>query len=185
MWHNMRARCSDPKRPEFGRYGGRGIQVHQEWLDYPTFRAWALGHGYQPGLTIERIDNDGDYCPENCTWVTTARQNRNKRNSRILTAYGETKCLADWAEDPRCVVSFATAWARLRLGWSSEAAISEPAMYVHPSRQRMVTAYGETKCVSDWAGDPRCVVGKSTLHSRLRKLRGWEPTEAISTPVRH
>ena len=74
-----RQRCSNPKHRNYNRYGGRGIRVCEEWIkDTGAFIEWALTHGYRDNLTLDRIDNDGDYCPENCQWITAA-ENSSKR----------------------------------------------------------------------------------------------------------
>lgn len=97
IWSRMRQRCRDPHCKEYINYGGRGIKVCKEWEDYDVFHSWAMGHGYDDALTIERIDVNGDYCPQNCKWITRDAQARNKRNSRKITYKGETKVLAEWA----------------------------------------------------------------------------------------
>ena len=82
-WLRMKDRCRNPNACNWKYYGGRGIAVCSEWqTDYSAFRVWALSHGYEKGLSIDRIDPDGNYCPENCRWITMAEQQRNKRNMR-------------------------------------------------------------------------------------------------------
>lgn len=98
LWNTMRHRCEDPKRESYQRYGGRGIKVCQEWHDANTFMDWAESHGYKPGLQLDRIDNDGDYSPENCRWVTAKDNSRNKRTNRLLTINGKTKTVSEWCE---------------------------------------------------------------------------------------
>lgn len=88
VWANMKARCCNPHHPSYDRYGGRGIKVCDEWLnDYVAFLEWAMAAGYDKDAlkgkcTIDRIDNDGDYCPENCRWTDVSTQNTNKRPYR-------------------------------------------------------------------------------------------------------
>ena len=97
-WQTMIGRCENPYRPKYKDYGGRGIKVCPEWKTAQNFVRWALGNGYQPGLQIDRIDNDGDYCPENCRFVTPKENSRNRRNTKFLTLDGATKCVSEWAE---------------------------------------------------------------------------------------
>ena len=129
LWQTIVTRCYYAKHKKFHCYGGRGIKVCAEWReDFEAFRGWALANGYRHGLEIDRRNNDGDYCPENCRFITHARQQRNKRTNRTLEAFGESKCLMDWVEDLRCAVTKETLTSRLRYGWAAEAAIATPAM---------------------------------------------------------
>ena len=82
-WCGMKARCTNPKNPKYKRYGGRGISVCEEWKDIVNFYNWAKTHGWEQGLTIDRIDNDGNYCPENCRWVSRSENSRKKRTTKI------------------------------------------------------------------------------------------------------
>ena len=124
----MKQRCYNPKNTGYPSYGGRGITVCDEWrADFVPFRDWAVVNGYEDTLSLDRIDNDGHYSPENCRWATEHTQKRNRQQTQALTAFGETKCLEDWALDLRCSVAPATIKQRIqKLGWTAEAAITTP-----------------------------------------------------------
>lgn len=98
IWRMMKKRCFDKNAKEYINYGKRGITICPDWLEYETFLDWALENGYEKGLSIERIDNNGNYCPQNCKWIPLEKQARNRRNNHFITYAGKTKCLAEWAE---------------------------------------------------------------------------------------
>jgi len=129
VWHNMKKRCYRTENKDYRYYGGRGIRVCSEWLaDSKSFMQWAIGHGWQVGLQIDRIDSDGDYEPMNCRFVTRYVNNRNRTDNVWITAFGETKCLQDWVCDKRCT---AKGWSSLKhrlvvLKLSPEEAITRP-----------------------------------------------------------
>lgn len=115
IWVGMRKRC----RNNYKYWGGRGIKVCADWdTSYEAFRDWAKVNGYEDDLSIDRRDNDGNYCPENCRFVTDAIQNRNTRQNKYVSSFGETKCLMDWFKDPRCVVQYSSFKKRLKRGMS-------------------------------------------------------------------
>lgn len=129
VWTDMRRRCYAIHRVEkYNAYGGRGIRVCLQWrTSFKSFYRWAIENGWQRGLQIDRIDNDGDYEPRNCRIVDRFVNSNNKRNNRPVTAFGETKNLAEWARDSRCRVKLITLARRLRVGEDAETAISRPA----------------------------------------------------------
>jgi len=122
----MRERCSNPKNISYKNYGAKGVTVCDEWQDFATFREWAESHGYAPRLTIERHNGKGNYEPGNCSWETFAVQRRNVSNNINITAFGETKCVTDWAADPRCSIKKGALAMRIRKGWDAERAITDP-----------------------------------------------------------
>lgn len=124
-WQSMRSRTEVPGDTSWHNYGGRGITVCEEWKKFEPFRDWALSNGYADHLTIDRIDNNGNYEPGNCRWATGKTQARNTRRSCLLTAFGETKTLVEWHEDSRCVVCLNTLYGRIWKGWDAEKAISQ------------------------------------------------------------
>ena len=78
-WADMKTRCLSNTNRRYHRYGGRGITVCEQWLEFTPFKDWALANGYTDELTIDRVDNDGNYCPENCEWITI-QENLQRRN---------------------------------------------------------------------------------------------------------
>lgn len=127
VWRQMKRRCTEPKDDRYYRYGARGISVCPEWQDFEIFLSWAISAGYQIGLTIDRIDNDGNYEPGNCQWATHATQSANRSSRVQLTAFGETKGMTEWSRDPRCTVSYAALSLRVRRrGWDDIRAITTP-----------------------------------------------------------
>lgn len=125
IWIGMRNRCRNPKNHGHPSYGGRGISVCEEWDSYAVFKEWALSHGYSDDLSLDRIDCDGNYSPENCKWSTAKEQGRNKHNNKVLTFNGETKTLAEWAE---CTgINYHTLKHRLfTYGFTVEDALTKP-----------------------------------------------------------
>lgn len=131
VWRTMRQRCSNPNYPGYDNYGGRGIHVCNEWQeDFSVFREWALFHGYEEGLEIDRRNNDLGYSPDNCRFVTRKENLRNTRVAKFITAFGETRHIADWVEDSRCIVRRSALFQRIFLyGWDAERAITTPARF--------------------------------------------------------
>ena len=100
IWIGMKFRCDKGDKYCDKHYVERGIKVCDEWYNnYFAFKEWALSHGYQENLTIDRIDNYGDYCPDNCRWISMEEQNRNRTNNRMVEYRGITKTLAEWSRD--------------------------------------------------------------------------------------
>lgn len=99
IWAAIKRRCFGKNTYYYKRYGGRGITVCDEWKNnFISFYNWSIKNGYKSNLSIDRIDNNGNYCPSNCRWATKERQQRNKSNNHIETFAGVDLCLADIAE---------------------------------------------------------------------------------------
>ena len=88
VWSSMKSRCNNPMNNAYDHYGGRGITVCDEWNDFQRFYDWAVNNGYSEGLTLDRIDNDGSYFPNNCRWVTMKVQNSNKGRYKTTKQFG-------------------------------------------------------------------------------------------------
>ena len=126
VWRHIIERCENPRGNSYKNYGGRGIAICTEWRsDFEAFYNWAISSGYTPGLSIDRIDVNGPYSPENCRFATRIQQGRNKRTNRLLEYRGEIKTLSEWAEIMG--IPMPTLWARLtKYGWPIERALTEP-----------------------------------------------------------
>lgn len=103
-WCRMLERCRRPTHPSWPNYGGRGITVCARWESYQAFLA-DMGRRPSAGHSLERINNDLGYSPENCRWATREEQQRNKRTNRLITAFGQTKSVTEWAEQTAIPVS--------------------------------------------------------------------------------
>lgn len=96
---NMIQRCTNPNSTYFPRYSGRGITVCHEWRTRNNFKEWALSHGYRNDLTIDRIDNDKGYSPDNCRWVTPSQNCCNRSTTHFVTAFGKRQSLMEWSRE--------------------------------------------------------------------------------------
>ncbi len=122
IWRQMHRRCYGENTKSYKHYGGRGISVCEEWKEFETFKEWALKNGYSEDLTIDRIDVDGNYCPENCRWATMKEQANNKRNNHFVVCFGERKTISEWADIYG--VNQVKLWDRLsRHNWNLESAL--------------------------------------------------------------
>ena len=168
----MLQRCGNPKDDAYRYYGARGIRVL--WPDFASFRADMLP-SYQPGLTIDRINNDGHYCKENCRWATRKEQNNNSRNNHRLRFKDENLTLTEWAT--RLKMTPETLRNRLSLGWPLSRALTESVRPLRPRRTYLMNR--ETVRPTEWAR--RIGIKPSTLYSRL--YLGWSVKRALTTPV--
>lgn len=124
IWVNMMTRCNNPNCPAYERYGGRGITACEAWKQFLNFHAWAVASGYADQLTLDRVDNEMGYSPENCRWADLITQANNKRDNRLITYHGRTMTIAEWA---RLVgMNYKVLHHRLSLGWEIERALTQP-----------------------------------------------------------
>lgn len=161
IWKSMRKRCNNPNTEFYYCYGARGIKVCERWDSYANFLA-DMGE-CQPGLSIERIDNDANYEPSNCRWASTKEQSRNQRGNRHITHNGETLTLVEWEEKlglpNHCLAS------RLSRGWNEITALTTPVI-----PWTTITYKGETRTVKEWAKE----LGFKVATVRGRLDRGWD-----------
>lgn len=161
IWQAIKRRCRSKSDKRYSDYGGRGIDVCNEWYD--SFESFLDCMGVRPskGHQIDRIDNDGNYEPKNCRWVTRKENSRNKRNNRFIEIDGVTKCVSEWAEISG--VKADTALMRLSRGWPNKDAI-----FGNRHRKRYTTPDGEFKTlkeVQDFYG-----MSSSGSHNRFKSI---------------
>lgn len=115
IWHGIKQRCLNKNNSRYNWYGGKGIKICDEWKDsFINFYEWSVSSGYNDTLTIDRIDFNGNYCPENCRWISQKDQKRNTSKNILITYKGETLCLAALAE--KYGIKFSTAYSRIKRG---------------------------------------------------------------------
>lgn len=124
IYKHMRNRCYDKNNNRYDYYGGRGIRICDEWQQFEPFMEWALEHGYNDNLSIDRIDVDKDYSPDNCRWATVKEQANNKTSNRVYTYNGETHNIREWAD--KLGFTYIKLWNRFDRGWSVERALGTP-----------------------------------------------------------
>lgn len=121
----MYCRCYYPSTNQYKNYGGKGIKVCDEWKHiegFINFYNWAMKNGYDETLTLDRIDNNKDYCPENCRWVTSKEQSNHRTNNVFYTFNGETKTSKQWCDEYN--INQTTFIDRLKRGWTLEQALT-------------------------------------------------------------
>ena len=179
IWKNIKSRCYNVNSPRYSEYGGRVILMCDEWKnDFSLFRDWAINNGYNDSLTIDRIDNNGCYSPDNCRCVNNTIQQNNKRNNHLITFNGKTQTMSQWSKELGIDAKIIS--HRLNeYHWDIERALSTPPDIT--LNYRLITYNGETKSLSEWA---RCLgFNMYTLWSRIVR-KGWPIEKAFTTPVR-
>lgn len=119
----MQERCNNPNYRAYHRYGGRGIRVHSEWLDFDNFIS-DMGKKPTSKHQLDRINNDKDYTPDNCKWSTSKEQNNNRSNNRVVAINGIKNTISEWSRINK--VSMGCIYDRIRLGWAIEKAVTVP-----------------------------------------------------------
>ncbi|QPY77399.1 helix-turn-helix DNA binding domain protein [Bacillus phage Anthos] len=183
VYWGMISRIKYTSNTRYESYGGRGISICEEWLakdsGFLAFYNWSNNNGYQEGLTLDRIDVDGDYEPSNCRWITNKQQQSNRTNNRLMTLNGVTKTITEWSESlggkPTLVQG------RLDLGWSEEDALTKPVTNMKSNQYgvKLVEYQGKKQSMKDWADE----VGLP-YHTLARRLnKGWDIDRAMTTPL--
>jgi len=173
-WKDMKGRCFNPNHKDYPNWGGRGITVCDRWKNsFENFLA-DMKLKPTPKHSIDRIDNDGDYCPENCRWATNAEQQNNQRTNRLITIGCVTLTIAQWSKE----MSFGKSVIqdRLKSGWSEFDAVMTPLETV-----KLITFRDETLTISEW--ENKMGYNATVIKNRLRL--GWSEEKAILTPMRN
>ena len=142
IWRAMRSRCYLETNPRYKDYGGRGICVFSEWNnDFQSFYNWSISNGYGENLTIDRIDNDGNYEPSNCRWISYSEQDNNKRSCLKLTYNGKTQNLRQWCDE--LGLDYKRMHNRIhKNGWSVERAFTTPCNVNKRNKKARKKEYG-------------------------------------------
>lgn len=157
-WKNMMARCYDPKHDAYAYYGGRGIRVCDQWHDKKTFLL-DVKDGFDYGLSLDRINNEKNYSPENVRWASITEQAQNKRSNIFVTLNNKTRCLSDWCRNLN--ISADLVFSRKQIGWSNEEALGiKERVFIKPQTMR------ERESISD----------KHYLGSLCKKNHDYEDT---------
>lgn len=174
MWINMTNRCLRPSVPKYKNYGGRGITVCEEWRTAKGFIQWAESNGYKPGLTIERKDVNGDYCPDNCTFIPMREQFRNKTDSHYVTLRGRLVTVTEAAHEIGLAPD--VLFDRInRYGWSEERALSTPL-----TSYRKYQFRGREYTMKELASSSG--INRGTLSFRINVLH-MSVEDALTTPL--
>lgn len=160
VYHTMKGRCYNPTDHKYHRYGARGIKMCDDWKNNPkSFFDWALSNGYKEGLSIDRIDNNGNYCPENCRWADAKTQANNKENNVYYEHDGIRKTISEWADF--LGITYGAAKSRVERG-------NFDILFGNPNANRTFVTYkGVTKSIKDWATFLN--MNYSTIRARVRR----------------
>lgn len=170
-WCSMKKRCYNPKHKSYKYYGGRGIIICDEWINsYEVFRCWSLANGYAEKLSIDRKNNDGNYEPSNCRWVTDKVQHNNTRANHPLTYNGVTKNVTQWAEE--LGVSDSAIFQRISKGWSVDKIFTKPFL-----GQQKLEYNGLKLTINEWA--KKLNIRRALIDQRLK--RNWTVEQTLFT----
>ena len=167
----MKYRCNNPNYHDYHRYGGRGIKVCKEWTESTdSFIEWSLKNGYDSKKSIDRIDVDKGYSPENCRWTDMSTQQNNRGNNIILFYKEEYRTIREWSDI--LGIEYEVIRDRYYKGWEVKDILEKP----KNSHRKLLTLYGETKSLVDWSKELN--IGISTL--RYRMNNGFSDDEIIN-----
>lgn len=175
IYVNMIDRTEKENSTSYKNYGARGIKVCAEWKEsFKAFYNWAMANGYSDEFSIDRIDNDKGYSPDNCRWSDRKTQSLNRRTNHILEYNGECKTIEEWSTIVG--IEYGTLWNRINLGWDVSRALTEPIR----ETERLYTCNGRALTLKEWGKE----VGISyrTLSSRINNYK-WPIEKALTEPI--
>jgi len=175
-WGDMKSRCFNPNHKRYADWGGRGITVCDRWKN--SFENFFADMGLKPTSrhSIDRINNDGDYCPENCKWSTRKNQQNNRRGNHLIIIKELTFTIAEWTEKKGYKTTVII--DRLQLGWSEYDAVMTP---IHISiKNKLIKIESKTLTIAQWSKERN--IKESVINDRLKY--GWSEFDAVMTPVR-
>jgi hypothetical protein len=172
IWSDMKRRCNNPNHLRTRQYVDKGISVCDEWYDFSAFRDWSYSHGYVDDLTIDRINNNGNYCPDNCRWVNRTVQNRNKPNSVIAVDFNgiHYRTITEFCE--AFGVPYSRTISRLNAGYTYEDCLKDKVRKrktkeaIHNSTILFYEYKGQRKTLREWADE--FGIKYCTLWKRIR-----------------
>lgn len=169
----MKERCYNEKNNSYKDYGGRGIKICEDWLnDFAKFYDWSNENGYKEGLSIDRIDVNGNYTPENCRWADWEEQENNRRDNIHINVNGKDFTISQLARLIKSSPS-SVAW-RLKHGWSADDIINKP---FEKTKERLLTFNGKSQSINAWARE--IGISKITIRNRLNRY-GWSVEETLT-----
>lgn len=174
VYRNMKTRCYNQNSPDYNNYGRRRITVCKEWLnDSKAFFTWSYANGYREGLSLDRIDNNKGYSPDNCRWTTRKIQQNNTRSNHYVTYKGKTKTVKQWCEE--LSLNYGTVIIRLnKYHWTAEETF-ETKVRGKAKRLNNVRYKGKTQSLKDWCQELN--LRYDTVYHRL--IRGWSLEKAL------
>lgn len=185
IYHSMKQRCLNKKCNQYKNYGARGITICSEWLGengFVNFSNWAFENGYADDLSIDRIDNNGNYCPKNCRWTNMLTQANNTRHNRTVTYNGETHTYAEWEEILDNGVTQTDMSHRIKRGWNIERALLTPKKHLKKAKKyywdKKIVHNGEAKSILEWCKES----GINRHIYRHRVNSGWCEEDAATLP---
>lgn len=177
IWADMKKRCYNPNAHAYDRYGGRGITMCDDWKEsYESFHNWALSNGYSDRLSIDRINNDSGYSPDNCRWADSKTQGSNRSDNHHIIWNGVDHTLSEWGEILH--IDCRTLCSRIKRGWPTDKVLGEPLAEIHP--RRYIVWNGEEHTLAEWS---RILgINKNTLFKRFSC--GWSVDDAFTKSIR-